>query len=349
MSNIFHAPYTVTQNYGCTGLDAEPQYGECEHFHPAVDVVGPSNTCPIYAAVPGKVYACGRDTDGALYVIERADDNRWHIYWHLSNITVDHGQRIDTSTQIGNQGNTGHVVSSKPGGGYHCHYGVYVGPVWLGLKNPLTMTPINPMPFLQDNHPIGGQDMEPHQLARDLYQAFTATIPGDDIINQKADYITGTNSCQQVAKDIASAGGWKSGWDWNLEALRDYDAARGGADPNKFALDHLQAGVTFDAVIKSDLPSYIAGAKQAQQRIADLEQQLAQASQPAPVTPNPVEPTQTADPAPATPPAEPVPAPVEPPVTPISPPTMELPTKSKASPFAWFWTLIQALFQGGKQ
>lgn len=97
MANPFHAPYEVSQVFGCTGFPSEPAYNGCEHFHLGLDLVGPSDTCPVYAIMPGTVFAAGTDTDGANYVIIQSP-NYFVAFWHLSAITCQRGQQVDTTT-----------------------------------------------------------------------------------------------------------------------------------------------------------------------------------------------------------------------------------------------------------
>lgn len=153
--NVFHAPYRVSQPYGPTNLAAEPAYGGYKNFHRGIDIVGPSDACPIYAAVPGVVYNCGTDVDGAKYVIELADTGHFVCYWHLSNITVVRGRRIDNTVQIGNQGSTGNSTAS------HLHLEVELPGTWIGL---LKMTPTDPNPFLQDKEDEVTQEEHDKQM-----------------------------------------------------------------------------------------------------------------------------------------------------------------------------------------
>lgn len=262
MANIYHAPYKVTQPYAYTGFPAEPPATVngvyYQHWHRGVDMVGPSNTCPIYAAVPGVVFSCGTDTDGAVYVIELADTGHYLCYWHLSKITCTKGQRIDNNTQIGNQGNSGNSTN------FHLHLEIHQPGVWQGL---LKMTPIDPTPFLADQG--AANDMDTHQIARDLYQTFTGQVPGDDIINQKADYMTATGNIQQVAKDLLAAG-IETNPIPNRWALAIYDGARGGTNPDQFATDRLIGGTNFRQVMTGDIPTYVQRAKDADSLDAKL-------------------------------------------------------------------------------
>jgi len=118
-------------------------------------------------------------------------------------------------------------------------------------------------------------DMEPHQIVKDLYQAFTGQIPSDDILNQKADYIAGNNSVQQVAKDVASAGGWKADPDWNHAALVSYrdTFAIPGENVDQWASERQQGGETFDSQVHQELPPILVQSNKA----ASLQTQLSAA------------------------------------------------------------------------
>ena len=125
-------------------------------------------------------------------------------------------------------------------------------------------------------------DMDPHQIARDLYQTLTGQVPSDDIIQQKADFIASSGNCQQVIKDILAAG-LATNETVNLWGLQAYDSARGGADPVQFAKDRFYGGDNLPAVFNKDLPAYKADEAQVgslQQQVTDLtgKLQTAQAS-----------------------------------------------------------------------
>lgn len=264
--NPFHASYIVTQPYGCTGNAAEPPYGSCEHFHHGIDLVGPSANCPIYAAAPGTIFLAGTDTDGANYVIVQTALDTFMAYWHLSAISVSPGQQVDTNTQLGNQGMTGKAT------GPHLHFEVQQkNPYGSRLHDP--DCPVDPNPYLADQG--AANDMDTHQIAKDLYQIFTGSVPSADIINQKADFMNATGNAQQVILDIAQAGGWKSDWDCNHNALVSYREcfAISGEDPSQWATDRMQGGMTFDSQVHQELPPILANSTKAD----DLSKQLQQA------------------------------------------------------------------------
>src|SRR4051794_18065558 len=125
MANPYHTPYTVTQNFGPTDFSAEPPGYGFPHYHTGIDLVGPSATCPIYPVVEGYVFAAGKDTDGALYVIVQSP-GLYVAYWHLSKITCSSGDFVRQQTQIGNQGSTGNSS------GAHLHLEVRQATSWGG-------------------------------------------------------------------------------------------------------------------------------------------------------------------------------------------------------------------------
>jgi len=147
MPNIFRASYIISQPFGKTDVTAEPAMTwngvYYQNFHRGIDLVGPSDTCPIYACSPGVVFSCGTShPDGALYVIVRAADGHYECFWHLSSITCQVGESVDNSVQVGNQGTSG--WSS----GFHCHFECLAAGPYTGL---LSMTPVDPAPFIFGN------------------------------------------------------------------------------------------------------------------------------------------------------------------------------------------------------
>ncbi|MFN5058905.1 MAG: peptidoglycan DD-metalloendopeptidase family protein [Chloroflexota bacterium] len=75
----------------------------------------------VLASADGKVIFAGTADDGCntgAVIIDHGDDLRT-LYWHLSQVTVEVGQRVSTGEEIGVVGNTG---CSK---GPHLHFGVH--------------------------------------------------------------------------------------------------------------------------------------------------------------------------------------------------------------------------------
>ncbi len=377
MPNIFRASYIISQPFGKTDVTAEPAMTwngvYYQNFHRGCDMVGPSDTCPIYACSPGVVFSCGTShPDGAQYVIVRAEDGHYECFWHLSSITCQPGQSVDNSVQIGNQGTSG--WSS----GFHCHFECLEAGPYTGL---LSMTPIDPAPFIFDNQGTTPTDMNPTKIAKDLYAVLDPSYsPSDSVIQDKADAIASTDSLIPVLHDLLSAKLWRSPEDYNFAALEAYATAKGFPDPKQYASDRVSGGDTFDKVITGDLSTDKAQADQVaqsyqaavgqlttfSQEIHDLQGQVAtlndenqslhialekteKPTQPADQTPAPVETpsSPTPDPQPIETPqpaTKPVPA-IQPDPTPVEAPARQ-PEPTKMSYLSGLYYLLSKLFLG---
>jgi len=367
MANPFRSSYIVTQVFGCTGFPSEPAYNGCEHFHLGLDLVGPSDTCPIYPIMPGTVFAAGTDTDGANYVIIQSPGH-FTAYWHLSAITCQRGQHVDTNTQIGNQGTSGNSTN------FHLHLQVMQADHYgHGLNS--TGTPVDPTPFLNDTQGANPTDMDTYKIAKDLYATLDPTyaVP-DSVIQDKAQAIASTDSLIPVLHDLLGAKPWRSPEDYNFAALEAYATAKGFPDPKQYASDRVNGGDTFDKVITGDLSADKAQADQVAQsyqaavgqlttfgqEIHDLQGQVAtlseenqslhialekteQPTQPAVETPPPItpDPQPIESPQPAT---EPVLA-TQPDPTPVEAPAHQ-PKPTKMSYLSGLYYIISRLFLG---
>jgi len=373
MPNIFRASYIISQPFGKTDVTAEPAMTwngvYYQNFHRGCDMVGPSDTCPIYACSPGVVFSCGTShPDGALYVIVCADDGHYECFWHLSSITCQVGESVDNSVQVGNQGTSG--WSS----GFHCHFECLAAGPYTGL---LSMTPVDPAPFIFDSQGATPTDMNPLKIAKDLYEVLDHSYsPPDSVIQDKADAIASTDSLIPVLHDLLSAKPWRSPEDYNFAALEAYATAKGFPDPKQYAFDRVSGGDTFNKVITGDLSADKAQADQIAQsyqaavgqlttfgqEIHDLQGQVAtlneenqslhivlekteQPAMPADQTPVPVEtpsaPQPIETPQPAT---EPAPA-TQPETTPVEAPASQ-PEPAKMSYLSGLYYLLSKLFLG---
>lgn len=292
MPSPYHAPYDVTQPFGCTGYPAEPAYNGCEHFHLGIDLVGPSPYCPIYPVMAGAVYAAGTDTDGANYVIIQSP-GLFHAYWHLSAINCRAGQQVDTTTYIGNQGSSGN--SNAP----HLHLQIMRADRYgRGLNS--TGTPIDPLPFLQDTAQGGADDMTDQDIILNALVATQhidpATYPQAALDGHVARLRAGTPLSTLIAEFIRD-GGWLDEAGYNLSALAMYAEAKGMTNPKDYAYARWTGGDTFHMVITGDLradrDAALAQAetnKKLTDQIADnittigrLQDQLGQAQKPDPL------------------------------------------------------------------
>ncbi len=115
--------------------------------HDAIDISGPGEGSPIYAAKEGTVVeaqdycgknACSRWKEGTYLVIQHAND--WYsIYAHMvkGSLKVNVGDHVTKGQVIGAMGQTGYAT------GYHLHFGIYKGwPYHNGGG-----TPYNPLRF----------------------------------------------------------------------------------------------------------------------------------------------------------------------------------------------------------
>ncbi len=97
-------------------------------FHGGIDMACAKGT-PIYAALPGKVSACGENAVYGKYVIVSHHSGYKTLYGHMNEILVRKGQFVDTNTRVGRVGSTG--MSTGP----HLHFTVY--------KNGRSINPAN--------------------------------------------------------------------------------------------------------------------------------------------------------------------------------------------------------------
>ncbi len=104
--------------------------------HPALDIAAAYGT-PVLAAAAGVVtYAGWRDNGGGYQVWISHGNNIYTTYNHMSAVMVAVGQHVGRGTQVGRVGATG--VATGP----HCHFEVWIGPIWAGG------TRVNPLNYL---------------------------------------------------------------------------------------------------------------------------------------------------------------------------------------------------------
>jgi len=104
--------------------------------HPALDIAAAYGT-PVLAAAAGVVtYAGWRDNGGGYQVWISHGNNIYTTYNHMSAVMVAVGQHVDRGTQVGRVGATGNAT------GPHCHFEVWIGPIWDGG------TRVNPLNYL---------------------------------------------------------------------------------------------------------------------------------------------------------------------------------------------------------
>ncbi|HEY7940608.1 MAG TPA: M23 family metallopeptidase [Candidatus Limnocylindrales bacterium] len=123
----------ISQGFGCTGFYAEPPMGSCPHFHSGIDIAAPVGT-RIVAAAAGTVTFAGWKDNGGGYQVWVSDGHGFYTsYHHMSAVLVRTGQQIGRGQLIGRVGMTGNAT------GPHCHFSVWIGPIWAGghVVNPL--------------------------------------------------------------------------------------------------------------------------------------------------------------------------------------------------------------------
>jgi murein DD-endopeptidase MepM/ murein hydrolase activator NlpD len=127
----YHAPYVVTQEYGCTSFrefaDADcaaSSGGTKPYFHRGVDLVGLGDKT-IYATLSGTVDYAGEGEDGFGMRVYLRKGPYLVIYAHLSRLLVTTGQMVQPGQPLGIEGSSGYST------GFHLHYEVHVGGQWV--------------------------------------------------------------------------------------------------------------------------------------------------------------------------------------------------------------------------
>jgi len=113
---------SVSQQFGCTGMEWEPPVGSCPHFHQGIDIVAAYGT-PVHASGKGSVVYCGWNyADGAdpawIVIIAHSQSlETWYAHM-VPNCPVGQGGSVREGQVIGHEGNTGHST------GAHLHWAV---------------------------------------------------------------------------------------------------------------------------------------------------------------------------------------------------------------------------------
>jgi murein DD-endopeptidase MepM/ murein hydrolase activator NlpD len=101
--------------------------------HPAIDIAADYGT-PVRAAHAGTVIFAGwKNNGGGWQVWMSHGSNVYTTYNHMSSLTVHTGQTLGAGQQVGRIGQSGWAT------GPHCHFEVWIGPIWNGgtRVNPL--------------------------------------------------------------------------------------------------------------------------------------------------------------------------------------------------------------------
>jgi murein DD-endopeptidase MepM/ murein hydrolase activator NlpD len=135
---VHHA--TLTQTFGCTTLEIEPESAACAggHFHSGIDLAAALDT-PVYAATGGLV-TMHRERGGyGLYVVLLRDPQLSTLYAHLDWPLVRQGEVVAAGQAIALMGSTGNST------GPHLHFEVRIAGV-----------PVDPLPLLRHSATGGG-------------------------------------------------------------------------------------------------------------------------------------------------------------------------------------------------
>ncbi len=134
----------ITQRFGCTGVPSEPPYGNCAHYHDAIDIGAPEGSAVVAAAAGTVIYAgwklAGSDGYGGGVVVWISHGGKLYTtYNHLSAEFVKVGQSVKAGQRIGSVGMTGNAT------GPHLHFEVWACYPWTGgtigcARNPLNYT-----------------------------------------------------------------------------------------------------------------------------------------------------------------------------------------------------------------
>lgn len=118
-------------------------------------------------------------------------------------------------------------------------------------------------------------DMTLEDVIRNAYKTFQPrNAPSDEVIRAHADYIRSGYPLASWLEGFARDGGWKSNIEYEMDALRAYDQARGGADPEKFAWDRYAGGSRFRDVIGGDMPAYLRTIDEQRQQLTAKDEEI---------------------------------------------------------------------------
>ncbi|MGD0248665.1 MAG: peptidoglycan DD-metalloendopeptidase family protein [Candidatus Limnocylindrales bacterium] len=124
----------ITQEYGCTGVGAEPRVGSCRHFHQGIDIAAPCLT-PVHAAAPGVVVFVGYNpydaAPQAWLVIVAHSTSMVTWYAHMTGRAppgIYVGAQVAAGQLVGTENTTGHST------GCHLHWAVRVNGVFMNPR-----------------------------------------------------------------------------------------------------------------------------------------------------------------------------------------------------------------------
>ena len=190
--------FRVTQDFGCTGVDAEPRLGTCKHFHRGLDISDAGCDSPVFAPRAGKVRFAGKLTNNEKVVVLNHSGGWGSSYGHLSDIGVQTGKDVAAGQRIGSIGDTGNAL------GCHLHFAVKSGlpqgwdlldfiPDPFGGRGDSTGKWRNPWPILVQNVTINPRtDIFDIRIrtAPNLGDSIFATTKPDGTIHRAADDVS---------------------------------------------------------------------------------------------------------------------------------------------------------------
>jgi murein DD-endopeptidase MepM/ murein hydrolase activator NlpD len=110
------------------------QYFHYGHY--AIDIAADMGSRVLAAASGTVIFAGWKNNGGGYQVWISHGSNLYTTYNHMSSITVGRGQSVGRGQQVGRVGMTGNAT------GPHCHFEVWIGPIWDGG------TRVNPLLYL---------------------------------------------------------------------------------------------------------------------------------------------------------------------------------------------------------
>jgi murein DD-endopeptidase MepM/ murein hydrolase activator NlpD len=110
--------YTVTSDFG---IRRHPITGQM-HFHTGVDLLSQTGDEKVHPVKPGVVVIAQFQTQYGNMVVVRHTNGVESLYGHLADIQVKVGDKVTTSTVLGDIGNTGSLSTGK-----HLHLEILIG------------------------------------------------------------------------------------------------------------------------------------------------------------------------------------------------------------------------------
>jgi hypothetical protein len=201
--------FRTTQEYGCTGLAAEPKLGNCAHFHRGIDISDGGCGAAVVAPAAGSVQFAGTLGNGEIVVVLDHGQGWGSSYGHLKKAVVTKGQRVTVGQKIGDVGATGFA------NGCHLHYAVKSGlpadftkldfiPNPLGGRGDSTGKWLDPWPLLN----------QPAEEDGELDMIITSYLAGHQaVVNASANIRPNPDTASPVLRTLTTPETWTViGW-----------------------------------------------------------------------------------------------------------------------------------------